>query len=170
VVSAEGTVDAPAHTVYRYIADMREHHPRFLPPAFSDFRVESGGVGASTVTRYKLTAGGRTREYRTKIAEPEPGRVLTESDTGPSAITTFTVSPQGAASLVQISSAWDGAGGIGGLLERIFAPKVLRAIYTDELKRLDAYAREHCSARADRTRSPTYQALADGKRFRGSGL
>ena len=140
---AEGTIEAPADTVYRYIADMREHHPRFLPPAFSDFRVESRGVGAGTILRYKLTAGGRTREYRTKIDEPEPGRVLTESDTGSSAVTTFTVSPQGAASLVQITSAWDGAGGIGGLLERIFAPRVLRAIYTDELKRLDAYAREH---------------------------
>ena len=146
MVSAEGTVEAPAETVYRYIADMREHHPRFLPPAFSDFRVESGGVGAGTITRYKLTAGGRTREYRTKIAEPAPGRVLTESDTGSSAVTTFTVSPQGTASLVQISTAWDGAGGIGGLFERMFAPRVLRAIFTDELSRLDAYAREHRSA------------------------
>ena len=145
-VSAEGTVEAPADTVYRYIADMREHHPRFLPPAFSDFRVESGGVGAGTILRYKLTAGGRTREYRTKIAEPEPGRVLTESDTGSSAVTTFTVSSQGPASLVQISGTWDGAGGIGGLFERIFAPRVLRAIYTDELKRLDTYARERRSA------------------------
>ena len=145
-VSAEGTVEAPADTVYRYIADMREHHPRFLPPAFSDFRVESGGVGAGTILRYKLTAGGRTREYRTMIAEPEPGRVLTESDTGSSAVTTFTVSPQGPASLVQISGTGDGAGGIGGLFERIFAPRVLRAIYTDELKRLDAYARERRSA------------------------
>ena len=145
-VSAEGTVEAPADTVYRYIADMREHHPRFLPPAFSDFRVESGGVGAGTILRYKVTAGGRTREYRTKIVEPDPGRVLTESDTGSSAVTTFTVSPQGPASLVQISGTWDGAGGIGGLFERIFAPRVLRAIYTDELKRLDAYARERRSA------------------------
>jgi len=145
-VSAEGTVKAPADTVYRYIADMREHHPRFLPPAFSDFRVESGGVGAGTILRYKLTAGGRTREYRTKIAEPEPGRVLTESDTGSSMVTTTTVSPQGGASLVQISTTWDGAGGIGGLFERMFAPRVLRGIYADELRRLDAYAREHHSA------------------------
>ena len=45
-VSAEGTVDAPAETVYGYIADMQEHHPRFLPAAFSDFKVEAGGVGA----------------------------------------------------------------------------------------------------------------------------
>jgi carbon monoxide dehydrogenase subunit G len=146
VVSAEGSVDAPAETVYRYIADMRQHHPRFLPPAFSDFRVESGGVGAGTITHFKLTAGGRTREFRTKVEEPEPGRVLTESDTGSSSVTTFTVSPQGAASLVRISTAWDGAGGIGGLFERMFAPRVMRAIYADELSRLDAYAREQRAA------------------------
>jgi hypothetical protein len=146
VVSAEGTVDAPADTVYRYLADMRGHHPRFLPPAFSDFQVESGGVGAGTVTRFKMTAGGRTREYRMKVAEPEPGRVLTESDMNSTAVTTFTVSAQGGASLVRISTAWDGAGGIGGLLERMFAPRELRAIYADELKRLDVYAREHRSA------------------------
>ena len=145
VVSAEGAVDAPAEAVYRYIADMREHHPHFLPPAFSDFQVESGGVGAGTVTRFKMTAGGRSREYRMKVAEPEPGRVLTESDMDSSAVTTFAVSPRDGASLVRISTAWDGAGGIGGLFERMFAPRVLRAIYADELKRLDAYAREHHS-------------------------
>ena len=136
---------APADTVYGYIADMREH-PRFLPPAFSDFRVESGGVGAGTITRFKVTAGGRTREYRNVVAEPEPGRILTESDTGSSSVTTFTVTPQGNASLVRISTTWDGAGGIGGFFERTFAPRVLRGIYADELKRLDAYAREHRSA------------------------
>jgi Polyketide cyclase / dehydrase and lipid transport len=141
-VYAEGTVDAPADTVYRYIADMREHHPHFLPPAISDFRVESGGVGAGTVTRFTMTAGGRTREYRMMIAEPEPGRVLTESDTGSTAVTSFTVTSQGNASLVRISTAWEGAGGIGGLFERMFAPRVLRSIYTDELGRLNAYARE----------------------------
>jgi hypothetical protein len=142
MVSAEGVVDAPADTVYGYIADMREHHPHFLPPAFSDFQVESGGVGAGTITRFTVTAGGRTREYRMKVAEPEPGRVLTESDTGSSMVTTSSVSPQGGASLVQISTTWDGAGGIGGFFERMFAPRVMRAIYADELKRLDAYARE----------------------------
>jgi hypothetical protein len=38
-------VDAPAATVYGYLADMREHHPRFLSPVFSAFAVETG-VGA----------------------------------------------------------------------------------------------------------------------------
>ena len=139
-------MDAPAETVYRYIADMHGHHPRFLPPAFSDFRVESGGVGAGTITRFKVTAGGRSRVYRMSVAEPDPGRILTESDTSSSLVTTTTVSPQGASSLVQISTAWDGARGIGGMFERMFAPRVMRAIYADELKRLDTYAREHRSA------------------------
>src|SRR5262245_33666224 len=146
VVWAEDIVDAPAETVYRYLADMREHHPRFLPPAFSDFRVESGGVGAGTVTRFKVTAGGRTREYRMQVAEPEPGRVITESDTGSSMVTTTTVSARDGGSLVRISSAWDGAGGIGGLFERMFAPRVMRGLYADELRRLDAYARGQRSA------------------------
>ncbi|HYX59824.1 MAG TPA: SRPBCC family protein, partial [Streptosporangiaceae bacterium] len=140
VVSAERVVDAPADTVYHYVADMRDHHPRFLPPEFSDFRVESGGTGAGTITRFTVTAGGRTREYRMKVDEPEPGRVLTESDTGSSLVTTTTVSPQDGNSLVQIRTTWDGAGGIGGFFERMFAPRVMRAIYADELERLNVYA------------------------------
>jgi uncharacterized protein YndB with AHSA1/START domain len=139
VVSTEAAVAAPAETVYRCIADMHDH-PNFLPPAFSDFTVESGGVGAGTVTRFTMTAGGRTREYRMKVAEPEPGRVLTESDMNSTAVTTFTVSPQGSGSLVTISTAWDGATGIGGVFERMFAPRVLRGIYADELRRLGEYA------------------------------
>jgi len=141
VVTAERTVDAPADAVYRYVADMREHHPRYLPPAFSDFRVESGGVGAGTITRFTVTAGGRSREYRMEVGEPEPGRVLTESDTASSLVTTTTVDPQDGRSRVQISTTWNGAGGIGGFFERTFAPRAMRAIYTEELERLDAYAR-----------------------------
>ncbi len=144
-VGAERTIAAPAETVYGYLADMREHHPKFLPPAFSDFTVESGGVGAGTVTRFKVAAGGRTREYRMEVSEPEPGRVLQESDTASSLITTFTVTPDGSSSRVRIETTWDGAGGIGGFFERTFAPRVMRSIYDDELERLDAYARQNAA-------------------------
>lgn len=145
-VSAGQVVDAPAADVYGYIADMREHHPHFLPDAFSDFTVESGGVGAGTVTRFKLNAGGRTRQCRMQVAEPEPGRVLTESDTESSLVTTFTVDPDGERSRVQISTTWEGAGGIGGFFERTFAPRVLRRLYADELTRLNEYAKAHAAA------------------------
>ncbi len=142
-VSAEGGVGAPAERVYDYLADMREHHPHFLPPAFEGFEVETGGRGAGTIFRFRMNAGGRSRSYRMQVAEPDPGRVMTESDTESSLVTTFTVEPDGAnASRVRIESGWDGAGGIGGFFERLFAPRVLRRLYADELRRLDAYARE----------------------------
>ncbi len=139
-------MDAPARTVYGYIANMREHHPRFLPPAFSGFEVESGGVGDGTVTRFTVTAGGRSRQYRMRVTEPEPGRVLTESDENSSLVTTWTVSPEDGASRVQISTTWEGGSGIGGFFERMFAPRAMRGIYADELERLDAYARERAAA------------------------
>jgi hypothetical protein len=140
-VRAEALVRAPGDRVYGYLADMRAHHPRFLPPAFSHFEVESGGVGAGTVIRFTMTAGRRTRAYRMVVAEPTPGRVLTESDTDSSLVTTFTVTPEGERSRVEIATTWDGAGGIGGFFERTFAPRVMRRLYADELARLDAYAR-----------------------------
>jgi len=145
-VAAERDVAAPAAAVYGYIADHREHHQHLLPDAFSNFQVEAGGVGAGTITRFRVTAGGRSREYRMLVAEPEPGRVLTESDTGSSLVTTFTVTPQGAASHVRIATSWEGAGGVGGFFERLFAPRVMRKIYAEELERLDAYARERAAA------------------------
>lgn len=141
-VSVGRLIEAPAETVYGYIADMREHHPRFLPPAFSDFKVESGGIGAGTVNSFTLALGGMTRQYRMTVAEPDPGRVLTESDANSSAVTTFTVTPEDADSCrVQIGTQWNGATGIGGFFERTFAPRVLRRLYTDELSRLNSYAR-----------------------------
>jgi hypothetical protein len=147
-VSAGRTIDAPAETVYGYIADHNQHHPNFLPPAFSDFKVESGGVGAGTVVTFKTTAGGRTRDYRMQVEEPEPGRVMVERDTASSLVTTWTVTPSGDQSNVRIETEWDGAGGIGGFFERTFAPRVMRGIYEDELGRLDEYARAQSAASA----------------------
>jgi len=146
VASAEGTVEAPADTLYRYIADMRDHHPRFLPP---------GVLGLPGRVRWRgrrhdhaaQADGGRAypqvpdEDHRARPG-PGPDRVRHRLQRGHH----LHGLPQGTASLVQISTAWDGAGGIGGLFERMFAPRVLRAIFTDELSRLDAYAREHRSA------------------------
>lgn len=52
-VAETGLVGAPAELVYGLIADMKEHHARFLPPALKDLRVEQGGYGAGT--RYRVT-------------------------------------------------------------------------------------------------------------------
>jgi hypothetical protein len=139
VASAERGIDAPADEVYSYLADMHQHQ-RFLPPAFSDFQIDQGGVGAGTVTSFKVTAGGRTRSYRMQVTEPIPGRTLVETDTGSSLVTTFDVAPRGDKSLVSITTSWDGAGGIGGFFERTFAPRALARLYLDQLDRLNTYA------------------------------
>ena len=148
-VSVEGPVGAPPADVFRYIADMKNHHPRFLPPAFSDFQVVSGGAGAGTVTTFRFTAGRRTRDFRMTTTEPEPGRRLVETDANSSSVTTFIVDPApDGTSKVTIGTEWQGASGPGGFFERIFAPRVMRSIYAEELRRLDVYAREQAGSSA----------------------
>ena len=145
-VTAERPIAAPAERVYRYLADYREHHLRFLPPAFSDFQVEQGGIGAGTVIRFRLRAGGRSQVARQRVAEPVPGRVLSEADLDdPSRATTFTVTPDGDCCRVLIATTWQRAG-VRGLIERLLAPRVLRPLYADELARLDRYAQEQAPA------------------------
>lgn len=146
-VEHEAAVGAPAELTYRLIAD-DEHHRRFLPDAFSDFEVLEGGVGAGTRHRFKVQAGGRVREYLMRVGEPQPGRVITETDENSSLVTTFTVEPAGDTCVVRIQTRWNGAGGIGGFFERTFAPRVMRRMYADELARLDRYAREQLAASA----------------------
>jgi hypothetical protein len=146
-VSVEGAIGAPPADVFGYIADMTNHHPNFLPPAFSDFEVVAGGVGAGTVTTFTFTAGGRTRDFRMTAAEPEPGRRLVETDANSTSVTTFVVDPAaGGTSKVAIGTEWQGASGIGGFFERMFAPRMMRSIYADELRRLDAYARTQAAS------------------------
>ena len=141
-VSAERLIDAPPGRVYHLIRDFREHHPRFLPPQFNDFEIECGGVGAGTVHRFTMTLGGRTTAYRVRVGEPEPGRVLVESDPSRRMLTTFTVDRgPGGGSRVQIHTRWF-TDGVSGLVERIVAPRMLAKVYREELTLLDRYARE----------------------------
>lgn len=138
-VVEEGVVGAPPEVVYRCIAD-HEQHQRFLPPAFSDFEIESGGVGAGTVTSFKVKAGGGSRSFHMRVEEPEPGHVMTESDSNSDLVTTWTVTPENGGSRVRIATTWE-ATGVVGFFERLLAPRAMRALYAEELDRLDDYAR-----------------------------
>jgi hypothetical protein len=141
-VSAERDIDAPARRLYGYIADFRQHHPNFLPAQFSDLEIECGGVGAGTVHRFRVRLGGRTTDYRVRVGEPQPGRVLIESDPRRRLLTTFTVEPQpDGSSRVRIESRWF-TDGFQGLVERLMAPRLLRRAFREELRLLDRYAVE----------------------------
>ncbi len=135
-------VDAPADVVYHCLANYRAHHrpDGFLPPAFTDLQVLRGGIGAGTVFRFTLRAGGRTRTRTQVVTEPCPGRVLVEQGKGER--TTFTVEPRGEQALVRIETVLR-ARALERLLLPLLAPLVLRPLYLDELRRLERYAREH---------------------------
>jgi hypothetical protein len=116
------------------VSELR-HHPRSLPPEFSQFRVEEGGVGAGTVHSFRMTTGGQARDFRMRVQEPEPGRLLTESDDRSSMTNDLGGDSGGAGLSVRVETRWQG-GGVGRLFERLFAPRVLRRLYAEELERL----------------------------------
>jgi len=144
-ISVETTRQIPveAARVFTSIADFKTHRPQWLLPAYSELQVEQGGIGAGTIVRYRLKVGPRERAYRMQIAEPKPGVMLTEQDATSSLLTTWTVSPNGTGCTVAVASQWNGAGGIGGFFERLFAPRGLRRLYDEQLARLASYAADH---------------------------
>lgn len=141
-IAAEQEIAAPADRVYRILADYDTHHPRILPPAFTSLVVEEGGVGAGTVIRFSIKAGGRTTDYHQQILEPEPGRVLIEDDLDSDLATTFTVTPTANGCQVRMESSWT-PHGVQGLVERLFASRLMLPVYREELRLLDQYARDH---------------------------
>jgi Polyketide cyclase / dehydrase and lipid transport len=132
--SATKAVDAPPERVLEFLRDYREARPRILTENYTAYRVEQGGHGPGTVIGYHFAAGGRERDYRLSV-EDEGGE-LVERDQLSSFVSRWTVAPNGAGSEVMLESSWQGAGGIGGMFERTFAPMGLRRIYGQMLDRL----------------------------------
>ena len=131
-------IDAAPRTVYAIIADYHVGHPDILPKQyFPMLEVERGGVGAGTIIRYQVRLMGRTQTTRAEVAEPHPGRVLTETDLGNGAVTTFTVDPVdgGRRSRVTFATEWT-TPGLRGWVERLLAPPMLRRIYAAEMANL----------------------------------
>ncbi|HEU5315360.1 MAG TPA: SRPBCC family protein [Chloroflexota bacterium] len=142
---AEKIIEAPAPVVYHLISDYAEHHREppqgFLPDAFSDMVVERGGVGEGSVVRWTSSLGGRRQTMTASISEPEPGRVMVERGDG--VVTTFTVEPAGdRRARVRFDTVLE-AGGLQGLMIRLFAPGMLRPVYAQELARLEQHAQAH---------------------------
>ena len=142
-VSCSGTVPAPPARVYGIIADYGRHHPHIVPPEyFRRLEVLAGGVGAGTRTRVEMRVLGKVRIFEQIITEPEPGRVLQETEPDGTSLTTFTVDADeaGAASRVTITTQLVARPGIAGALERLMTSMMLGRIYRKEISRLGEYA------------------------------
>jgi hypothetical protein len=138
VATAERVVRAPAEQVRTALADYTGTRPRLLPEQFSDYRVESGGVGAGTRVHWRFAATSkRVREQVVEVTQPADG-TLVETDTASSMVTTWTVHPADeGTTTVRVRTVWNGAGGIGGFFERTFGPRGLRRVYLTMLERLE---------------------------------
>ena len=141
-VSASARVQAPARRVYELIADYRDGHTRIVPPKyFKSLHVEQGGFGAGTIIRVTMHILGADRTYRAQVTEPEPGRVVTETDLETGLATSFIVTPNGNATDVTISTAIPHLPGFVAAIQRWLVKRVLPQIYREELQLIDAQAR-----------------------------
>ena len=143
--TASALIEAPAERVYNVLADYRNGHPRILPrPYFISQEVEQGGFGAGTIINFKMRVLGQTQVFRAAISEPEPGRVLVETDLNGSVVTTFVVSPADGGERSEVRITTEGKTvrqGLLGSLERSMTETYLKRIYKKELRLLETVAR-----------------------------
>jgi hypothetical protein len=143
-VTASALVNASAKKVYAILADYHDGHPRILPRQYFPFlEVERGGVGAGTVLRFEMRAPGMTRTFHADVTEPEPGRVLVESnwsetDPASKSVTTFMVDPVKGEQQTQVTIST--VLSVSSWLEGLFTTMFLRRVYGQELKQIVALA------------------------------
>jgi len=110
-------------------------------PPFVSLTVEKGGVGAGTVLHVKMKVMGKLQAFNTIVTEPEPGRVLVETnDTG--YITTFTIDPQndGKYSYVTFTTEITKSSNLLKRIEFFFSKQFLPLVYKKELENLSKIA------------------------------
>ena len=143
-VAVSATINAPASKVYPILADYRNHHPNILPKAyFTGLEVEEGGIGEGTLFRAGMKVMGQTQHFRMRVTEPEPGRVMAETDLDNGLVTKFIVEPRGNdQSEVTFDTTFQASPGLKGWLERLTAPSFLRRVYRVELQQLNEYVQQ----------------------------
>ena len=135
-------INARPEEIYAILADYRNGHPHIVPKEyFRNLEVEVGGYGAGTIIRYHTRVFGVERPAHAVVSEPEPGRVLVESEMTSSIVTTFIVTPinDGRQARVQIASEWKPSRNILTALEQAFYPMIMRRMYPKELSLIAAF-------------------------------
>ncbi len=86
---------------------------------------------------------GNKAEFDMIVTEPEPGRVLQETDSNTGTETTFTVEPiSETQSKATIATKGKTSGGIKGWFEKLMVPPMTRRIFKDELAILNEVAQK----------------------------
>jgi hypothetical protein len=139
--SASRVINAKPEALYAVIADYKVGHPAILPkPYFTGLEVEKGGVGEGTLMRTKMKVFGREYEYHHLASEPEPGRVLVETDINTGQFSRFTVDPiSPTQTRVTIEAVTPASPGFAGVMEKLVQPIISRRIFKQELQNLAEY-------------------------------
>ena len=128
-------INASAEQIYKIIADYCNTHPLILPKKyFLSLHVEKGGVGAGTIINFSMRILGRTQDFRSLITEPQPGRLLVETDIRSETPTSFQVMPVEDSSLTRVTISTELRG--RNWIEALLARPVLERIYRQELELL----------------------------------
>jgi hypothetical protein len=141
-VQASEMIDARPEAVYALLSDYKVGHPAILPkPYFTGLTVEKGGQGEGTIVITRLKVMGQEFVYRQAVTEPEPGRVLVETDTETGQFSSFTFEPVngGKQTHLTIYSEFPDKAGFAGWMERLMQPLIVGRIYRQELRNIAAY-------------------------------
>ncbi|MEV0250023.1 SRPBCC family protein [Nocardia sp. NPDC050712] len=133
--SSSIAVAAEPQRVLDAIADYQTVRPRILSSHYHDYKVVEGGTGAGTVAEWTLQATkDRSRNVQAVVSVSDS--IVTERDKNSSMVNTWTVTPDGTGSQVTLRTTWQGAGGVKGIFEGIFAPLGLKKIQAEVLENL----------------------------------
>jgi hypothetical protein len=136
-VSAASTilVSAEPAATLAAVADYQNVRPKILSPHYSEYEVLEGGQGQGTVAKWRLQAT-ESRVRNVQVDVDVAGHTVIEKDANSSMVTNWTVAPAGPGSSVTVKTTWNGAGGVGGFFEKIFAPLGLKKIQAEVLGNL----------------------------------
>jgi hypothetical protein len=145
-------IDARPEEVHAVVRDYNVGHPAILPKEFftKGLTVDKGGVGAGTVLHSSVTVMGREFPFRQIVSEPEPGRVIVETDLDTGQYTRFIFEPlnSGRQTRVTIASEFPPSSGFIGVMERFTKAPMVRKMFTKELQNLADYVANKVSTRS----------------------
>lgn len=152
VIRSAADIDGAPTEVYALLSDYKVGHPSILPkPYFGELIVEEGGRGAGTIMRFSMSVMGKEYNYHQAVSEPEPGRVLQETDLDQDLVTTFTFDPinGGLQTHLTITTTIKASAGLKGALEKLLYPMGIRPIYKKELRNIaDRIQAQHVASNA----------------------
>ena len=135
-------IDAPAEAIYAVLADYHVGHNAILPrPYFQEMTVLEGGHGAGTRLRIKMKILGKEYTFNQIVSEPEPGRIIKDTDIHTGEGAAFILDPigDGQRTKVTILSEFIKETGFAGIMQRLITPPISRFVLKKELRNLAEY-------------------------------